>query len=93
MSETDDLNTPFIVLGSFQIIAGGLIAAICLVKRFLSELQTTTGGKEQSDESLDSISVRRRTPSAPQSSLAMEDDEWRKRTGSSASQLKEFYPL
>ena len=92
MSETDDLNTPFIVLGSFQIIAGGLIAAICLVKRFLSELQTTTGGKEQSDESLDSIS-RRRTPTAPQSSLAMEDDEWRKRTGSSASQLKEFYPL
>ena len=93
ISETDDLNTPFIFLGAFQIIAGGLIAAISLVGRFLNELPTTAGGKEQSDESLDSILVRRRTPPAPQSSLAAEKDVWRNRTESSASQLKEFYPL
>ena len=92
LSGTDDMNTPYIVLGAFQIIAGGLIAAICLVKRFLSELQVTSV-KEHSDSSdSDSVTVRKRTPPVLLR-RSLQEEEWRSRTGSNVSQLKEFYPL
>ncbi len=45
LAATGDLNTPFIVLGAAQIIAGGVTAGIALAQRFLGELRGVRRGR------------------------------------------------
>ena len=96
LAETNDPNTPYIVLGAFQIIGGGVLAAIALIKRFLGTLHVAR--KEPIDDSSEGdgdmeLDTRPRQVQFLKARASTREDDSRDRASSNASQLKQFYPL